>query len=328
MLYFLPTPIGNLDDISKRCLDVLQLCDVVICEDTRVSKTLFRLLNAKFNLNIKPSLFFTLNSHRFGEFCSRFDLSLLAEKCCVYVSDAGMPCISDPGAELVRLAQEKGYDYEVLSGANALLLAVAASGIVKKEFAFLGFLNNTGSERKAQIYAALSSCVPVVLYESPKRIVSLVEEVARLDAKRATFLIKEATKKFERKFFGTAGEVLVALKEANLNGEWVAVFDGVGFGSVGGVSAGGVADVSDVAGVSAGDVAGVGGVGENSGDANLSFGSFGGFGGFGSNANGGKPITLDDILNLEIPPKTKAKLIAKLTGKNAKEIYEEMIHQK
>lgn len=270
MLYFVPTPIGNLDDISKRCLDILKLCDVLICEDTRVTKTLLTLLGERYSLEIRPKEFYSLHTHNETEFFSKFDKTRFENEICVYVSDAGMPCISDPGVSLVRFALLNGLKYEVLSGANALLLAVAASSLVEKEFTFLGFLPNTGNERQISIQNALNSAYPVVIYESSKRVLSLVEAISKLDKDRKIFAIKEATKKFETKFFDSATNLLTTLKNSNLNGEWCLVIDKTPNGAT-------------------------------------------------------ERITTADILELDLPPKAKAKLISKITGENAKKVYENLI---
>ena len=261
----MPTPIGNLGDISARCLDILEAGEIIICEDTRVGKSLLNLLN----ISLKNKEFYCLNSHNFDTFIANFDEQNFNEKCCIYMSDAGMPCISDPGAELVEFAQNSRIPYEVLPGANALLLAVAASALVSKEFNFLGFLPNTGHQRQVELERALNSRIPTVIYESPKRILDLIEKIAGLEAERKIFAIKEATKKFEAKFFGTAKGVAAVLKNANLNGEWALVISAKASPS---------------------------GVG----------------------------ISRDDILELDIAPKIKAKLLAKLTGQNAKKIYENL----
>lgn len=262
----MPTPIGNLGDISARCLDILKAGEIIICEDTRVGKTLLNLLKIDY-LNKE---FFCLNSHNFEKFISNFNTQNLKDKICVYLSDAGMPCISDPGVELVKFAQNEGFDYEILPGANALLLAVAASGLVEKEFSFFGFLSITNPKRQIELENALNSVFPAVVYESPKRILSLVEKIAQTDPNRKIFAIKEATKKFETKFFGSALNVLQNFKNSNLNGEWVLVIDATKSQNLG-------------------------------------------------------QICVSDIENLEIPPKIKAKLLAKLTGENAKKIYENLI---
>ncbi|MCR8696260.1 MULTISPECIES: 16S rRNA (cytidine(1402)-2'-O)-methyltransferase [Campylobacter] len=272
MLYFLPTPIGNLDDISKRCLDILNLCDIIICEDSRVTKSFIKLLNSRYNLDIKPSEFYSLHTHNESEFFAKFEVSKLVEKIVVYVSDAGMPCISDPGVSLVKFAQKNSINYEVLSGSNALLLAVAASGLVEKEFSFLGFLPNNGKDRDIALQNALNSPYPVVIYESPKRVFELITSVAKMEPNREIFAIKEATKRFETKFKDSAQNLVIKLKNANLKGEWCVVIAA-------------------------------------------------------SNVSNYEKITISDIDELDIPPKQKAKLLSKLTGKSVKEIYNQLTNQ-
>lgn len=262
----MPTPIGNLGDISARCLDILKAGEIIICEDTRVGKSLLNLL--KIDYSNKD--FFCLNSHNFSNFLQNFNKQNLKDKICVYMSDAGMPCISDPGAELVKFAQNEDFDYEVLPGANALLLAVAASGLVQKEFSFLGFLSITNPKRQNELENALNSTLPVVIYESPKRVLDLIKKIALKEPDREIFAIKEATKKFEKKFFGKALNVLENLKNSNLNGEWVLVIKECKKQNLGQINA-------------------------------------------------------CDIENLDITPKIKAKLLSKLSGENAKKIYENLI---
>lgn len=222
MLYFIPTPIGNLSDISFRALQILGTCESVICEDTRVCKSLFALLNSKFDAQIHPKRLMSLHSHNEKEFLAKLDKGIF-DKNVAYLSDAGMPCISDPGVALIRYAQENSVDYEVLSGANAALVAVAASGLCEKEFTFIGFLSNKGKERQKDIENALANAYPSVIYESPKRILALVSELAKAEPQRELFAIKEISKKFEKKFKGSAGELAKALENENLNGEWVLV---------------------------------------------------------------------------------------------------------
>lgn len=262
----MPTPIGNLGDISARCLDILKASKVVICEDTRVGKSLFNLLK----ISLSDKNFFCLNSHNFEKFIGSFDVSKFSTEICAFISDAGMPCISDPGYELVRFAQSNEINYEVLPGANAALLAAAASGIVKKEFSFFGFLANTNPKREQDLNKVLNSQIPVIIYESPKRVLDLVQKIALLEPNKELFAIKEATKKFEAKFFGAATEVASKLASANLNGEWAIVL---------------APKESQNTGI----------------------------------------ISEEDILALDIAPKIKAKLLAKLTGQNAKKIYENLI---
>lgn len=273
MLYFIPTPIGNLADISLRALDILKTCQTIICEDTRVCKSLFHLLNSKFNLNLKPKRFLALHSHNEQEFLQYIDDDFFNFNV-AYLSDAGMPGISDPGVFLVRLAQEKGIAYEVLSGANAALIALVASGFCDKEFIFLGFLNNTGKQRQKDLEKALNNPYPSIIYEAPKRILSLIKAIATLEESRELFLIKEISKKFEKKFKNTAKSLVNQLENENLNGEWVLVIKPNK---------------------------------EESENKNL--------------------LCEADILELDLPLKTKSKLLAKMKGKNAKELYHLLLSQ-
>lgn len=270
MLYFLPTPIGNLGDIAKRCLDVLRLCDCLICEDTRVSKALINLLNSKYDAQIAPKEFYSLHTHNAEKFFREFDKNKFIKQTCVFVSDAGMPCISDPGIDLVKFAQINDIAYEVLPGANALLLCAAASGIVEKEFTFLGFLPNTGKDRTLAIQNAMNSPYPVIIYESPRRIISLIENICQFDGEREIFVIKEATKKFEKKFRNKATNLLKILENENLNGEWALCIAASPFVSH-------------------------------------------------------EKIGVADIENLDIAPKIRAKLLAKITGEDPKKIYANLI---
>ena len=222
MLYFVPTPIGNLEDISLRAIKILRECEIAICEDTRVCKSLVNLLNERFDANINIQKFIPLHTHNEDKILSEIELEIF-DKNVAFLSDAGMPGISDPGVALVNFAIKNGIAYEVLSGSNAALLAVVASGLCEKEFCFLGFLPNNGKERAAAVQNALNSPFPAVIYESPKRILSLVLDFAKLEPSREIFAIKEATKKFETKFKDRAKNLAQILEKANLNGEWAVV---------------------------------------------------------------------------------------------------------
>ncbi|CAD7288657.1 16S rRNA (cytidine(1402)-2'-O)-methyltransferase [Campylobacter suis] len=272
MIYFVPTPIGNLKDISLHALDVLRGCESIICEDTRLSKLLINLLNDRFDAGINIRNFYSLHTHNEQDFFANLDIKIF-DKDVAFVSDAGMPGISDPGVSLVRYAQQNDIKYEVLSGSSASLLALVASGLVDKEFIFLGFLPNTGKERAQAIQNALNLAYPAIIYESPKRILALVESIEKFDENREIFLIKEATKKFETKFRASAKKMVEILSCANLNGEWCVVVNK---------------------------------------SKNVST----------------ETIGINDIKDLDIAPKIKAKLLAKISGESAKKIYENLISQK
>ena len=223
MLYFVATPIGNLEDISKRALRVLKLSSLIICEDTRVTKKLFALLEEKFQIDLKNKKFLSLHSHNAQKRLEKLDISLLKENIASYLSDAGMPAISDPGCELVKFCQENGIDYEVLPGANALLLAYASSGFCESQFSFFGFLPHKGKQREEELNRVLNSPINSILYESPHRLLKLLKEISQKDPNRELFLIKEATKMYETKFKNKASILYEKLKDENIKGEWVVV---------------------------------------------------------------------------------------------------------
>jgi len=268
LVYFIPTPIGNLDDISQRSLKLFCECHTLFCEDTRVTKRLLSLLSEKHNLTFNIENFIALHSHNEKYVLDNIDMSIFDETS-AYLSDAGMPCVSDPGSYFIQFCQKQNIAYEVLPGANAALLAYASSGFSNPKFTFYGFLPHKGKERVTGLEFIKNSPIPTILYESPHRIEKLANELAKLLPIRKAIFIKEATKKFERKFISTCKDINEQLKDANLKGEWVIVID------------------SET--VSRGDA-----------------------------------ITKEDILELKLPPKQKAKLLAKVTGESVKEWYSKL----
>ena len=159
--------------------------------------------------------------------------------------------------------------YEVLPGANAALLAYASSGFSNPKFTFYGFLPHKGKERDTGLEFIKNSSIPTIIYESPHRIEKLAHELATLLPERKAIFIKEATKKFERKFVSTCKAINEQLQDANLKGEWVIVIDS-------------------------------------------------------ETTCKGDAITKDDILELKLPPKQKAKLLAKVTGESVKDWYSKL----
>ncbi|MCR2111029.1 16S rRNA (cytidine(1402)-2'-O)-methyltransferase [Campylobacter upsaliensis] len=270
MLYFIPTPIGNLGDISLRSLELLSACEIVFCEDTRVCKHLITLLNERFKTCIEPQKILSLHTHNEKKVLEKLDLKLF-EKNVAYLSDAGMPGISDPGFALVQFALKHKLSYEVLPGANAALVALVSSNLCEKEFIFLGFLINKGKQRQKEIENLLLNPYPTIIYEAPTRILALVQTIAKLEPKRELFAMKEISKKFQTSFRSRAEKLVEELKGANLNGEWVLV----------------VAKSSQ---------------------------------NFSSNS-----LCESDILALDLPLKIKSKLLAKMSGKNSKELYQKLL---
>ena len=222
MLSLVPTPIGNIGDISLRAIEALSEADILLCEDTRVTKKLIHILKERYNTAFKENQeFISLHSHNEKSFVEKLESSFF-EQNVVYASDAGMPGVSDPGQVLVRYCIDNDIAYDILPGANALLTAFVASGFVETQMLFYGFLDHKGSSRAAQLQEALHNGYTTILYESPHRLDKLLLEIAKEEPSRELFLAKELTKKYQRYLHGTADEILEKL-DGNYRGEWVVV---------------------------------------------------------------------------------------------------------
>lgn len=222
MIHFVPTPIGNLEDISKRSLKLIESADTIFCEDTRIAKKLISLLADRYSIASNIQKYISLHSHNEKKVLSSIDKSLF-EGTVLYMSDAGMPGISDPGAYLVQYAREEDIEYEVLPGANAALLAYVSSGFSGGKFLFFGFLPHKGKERADALKDVLNSGYDTVVYESPHRIKKLIGEIALIDPERELFAIKEATKLHEKTFLFSALMLQDIFEKENLKGEWSVV---------------------------------------------------------------------------------------------------------
>ena len=222
MITFIPTPIGNPQDITIRAMRLFEKAEMFLCEDTRQTKRLLRLLEERFDMTYPDADFYSFNEHngaaRIEEFSSEF-----SKKDIVYVSDAGMPVISDPGQLLVEYCQKNDIAYDVLPGASAVTTAYAASGFEEGKFLFYAFLPHKGKERSAALSEAMNNGYNTVLYESPHRLDKLLKELLEEDENRELFLAKEISKKYQRYYRGTAKEINELFKEITIRGEWVVV---------------------------------------------------------------------------------------------------------
>lgn len=225
MLTFVPTPIGNPQDITIRALRTFEQATLFLCEDTRETKRLLHILAERFEFTPPEAEFLSFHEHNGQERLAQI-ASRLSKEQVVYVSDAGMPVISDPGQILVAYCQQEDIEYDILPGASAVVTAYAASGFEEGAFTFWGFLPHKGSDREQQLSEVLNSRTNVVLYESPHRIEKLIQEIAQLDGDRELFCAKELTKKFQRYYRGNAGALLEAFTTMNTKGEWVVVIKG------------------------------------------------------------------------------------------------------
>lgn len=216
MLYLIATPIGNLGDITYRAVETLQGCDEVWCEDTRQTA---KLLN---HLGIRKPL---ISCH---EYTQKEKTPQLLEKLraglsIAYVSDAGMPGISDPGAVLVRACIETGLPYTVLPGPSAVLNAAVLSGLPLGRFTFFGFLPREGAERRKALDDLAACGSTAILYESPHRVKDTLQDVLNIVGDCPCALVRELTKVYESCHRGNISELLSALPE-EVKGECVLLF--------------------------------------------------------------------------------------------------------
>jgi len=218
-LYIVPTPIGNLDDITLRAVDVLREVDFILAEDTRTTSFLLRHLGIEKKLH---------SHHKFNEHATVKMVagSIAAGRNAALVSDAGTPGISDPGFLLVRTCVETGIEVETLPGATALVPALVQSGFPCDRFCFEGFLPQKKGRAK-QLQSLADEERTMVFYESPYRVVKCLEQFAEVfGSERRVSVSRELTKKFEQTVRGTVAEVLEHFRTTEPKGEFVIVLAG------------------------------------------------------------------------------------------------------
>lgn len=215
-LFIVPTPIGNLEDITLRALRVLKEADFIAAEDTRHTKKLLT------HYGIGTQL---ISYYREKEVERSKDIVNLLQdgKNVALVSDAGTPGISDPGAVVVQLVHQLGLPIEALPGASAVTTALSASGLTSTGFLFLGFLPSKKNGRQKALTALINCEYPVVLYESPHRIDSLLADAIEILGDRDAFWGRELTKKFEDLRRGNLSELIKATNPGKNRGESVVI---------------------------------------------------------------------------------------------------------
>ena len=242
--------------------------ELIFCEDTRVTKKLLNLLGERNDLDFSNKEYKSFHSHNENQILKTLDKETFSKNV-VYVSDAGMPCVSDPGAVLVDFCIKNDIAYDVLPGANAVLTAYAMSGFTNTTFSFYGFLDHKGASRASKLNDALNDDKLAILYESPHRLLKLLEELKDKNPNRTIFLAKEISKLHQKTYKNSALNLFDELKKVDIKGEWVVIIEpkeSVGFN-----------------------------------------------------------LDLEDITSLDIAPKIKAKLIAKMTGQSIKEVYQQIL---
>lgn len=281
MLSFIPTPIGNLLDITIHTLHAFNRSDVVLCEDTRVSKRLLTLLyqnpiiQQHFpNIATKERKFISFHSHNQNEVLSRITPDFFQQNV-VFCTDAGMPNISDPGALLLQYVREHNVEYEVLLGGSAFSHAFVCSGL-EGGFCFMGFLPHKQMHRQITLksYLQLHKDLHLICYESPKRLRESLLDIQAIMPHANLFVYKELTKMYQTEMIGNATKILEGLP-TNILGEYCIVIE--------------------------------------------------------KSFNIPEPttktlcLTQQDILELDIPPKQKAKMLAQITTQSIKQWYQTLI---
>jgi 16S rRNA (cytidine1402-2'-O)-methyltransferase len=217
-LILVPTPLGNLGDMTQRGLEALRDCDMVACEDTRRTGGLLAHLEID-----KPLMRF--DDHAGLEATDRVTLALAGGRTVAYCSDAGMPGVNDPGFELARLAREMGVRVTVLPGPSAVTLAVVASGLPNHAFSFWGYLPSRSEPRKTFLRKLAVQEETVVVFETPHRIHETLAELEEIVPDREIALGRELTKLHETWYRGTPAQVQAALGREG-RGEMVLVMAG------------------------------------------------------------------------------------------------------
>ncbi len=220
MLYLVPTPIGNLGDISERCRKTLEEADFIAAEDTRVT---LKLLN---HMGIKKSLvsYFEHNKASKGNVILE---RILAGETCALVSDAGSPAISDPGEDLVKLCAEAGITVCAIPGPCAVITALSISGQATGRFCFEGFLSTAKKSRREHLEALASETRTMIFYEAPHKLLTTLSDMAAVFGEdRPISLCRELTKLHEEVVRTTLGEAVVKYTEQAPKGEFVLVIAG------------------------------------------------------------------------------------------------------
>lgn len=216
-VYIIPTPIGNMEDITIRSINTLKLVDVIFCEDTRVTSLLLK------HLDIKKKL---ISSHKFNE--DKNDNKLLEYlkngQNVGIVTDRGTPIISDPGYELVKIAIENNYNVVSLPGPTAFVPALTSSGISPQPFTFYGFLNNKSSKRKKELETLQNHSETLIFYEAPHRIIETLNDMLSVLGNRKISISREISKKFEEIYRGNIKDIMDNM--VDVKGELVIVVSG------------------------------------------------------------------------------------------------------
>ena len=213
-LYIVPTPIGNLDDITIRAIETLKNSDLILSEDTRHAKKLL----SHYKISTKVKSYHLNNEHKKVD---EYVELMLQDKIISLITDAGTPCISDPGFLLVREAIKKEIQITCLPGPTALIPALVLSGLSSDAFIFEGFLPRKKG-RKSKLYEISQNTKTSILYESPFRIIKTLSDMKEtIGSERKIAIVREISKIYEEVFRGTIEEAILEYNERTIKGEFV-----------------------------------------------------------------------------------------------------------
>ena len=218
-LYVVGTPIGNLSDMSPRAVKTLSEVDFIAAEDTRVTLKLLNYFDIK-----KPMIsYYEHNKRERGEIiCER----ILKGESCAIVTDAGMPCISDPGEDLIKLCEQKGILVVVVPGPSALVSALAVSGLDTGRFCFEGFLSVNKKSRKEHLEALRNESRTMIFYEAPHKLSSTLRDFYSFFGERKLSIVREISKIHEEVIRTNTGYAAEVLADSGIKGEIVLVLEG------------------------------------------------------------------------------------------------------
>jgi 16S rRNA (cytidine1402-2'-O)-methyltransferase len=218
-LYVCPTPIGNLEDITLRTLRVLREVDIIACEDTRHS---LRLLN---HYEIKKPLT-SYHEHNVKEKGPELIRKLIDGNNIAIITDAGMPGISDPGEDLIKLAIAEDIEVIALPGPTASITALVVSGLNTDKFVFEGFLPSKKKDRIKELEALVDERRTIIFYESPHRVINSMEDMLQVLGNRNIAVCREITKHYEEIFRGSIEAALIRFNQGDIKGEFVIIVEG------------------------------------------------------------------------------------------------------
>jgi len=219
-LYLVATPIGNLEDMTYRAVRTLREADIIAAEDTRQTRKLLT------HFEISPGKLLSYHEHNKAASGPELIRFLIEGKNLALVSDAGLPAISDPGSDLVKLAVEAGISVIPIPGANAALSALIVSGLPTERFQFIGFLPRDSKERDVLLRSLEDEASTLLLYESPHRVIKTLEAILETWGDRRIVLARELTKRYEEMARGCVSDCLAWLTEHPPLGEYCLVVEG------------------------------------------------------------------------------------------------------